>query len=444
MNPALLAELEDWMRIPSVSTGGGEAGDLLRAAAWVTERVRGAGGEAEIVRIGDGHPLAVGELRAGDPNAPTILIYGHYDVQGPGPAELWHTPAFEPTIRDGRIYGRGACDDKGNFLPLLHVACAMASAGELPVNVRVLVEGEEETGGGVVTEWVREDERGADAAIVFDSGMPDPDTPAITVGLRGMVMMDLHVRTAERNLHSGIYGGSVLNALHVLHAVLAEVLPGPDGRLREELREGISEPSAAELESWARLAPGRELIATAGGRPVHAGAGEEYYLRNGADASLDVNRVSGGESRTIVPAEAEATISLRLAPGQDAERMHEVLIGLLRSALPAGAELEASGVHTGAPTLFRPEEPALQLAAEALRRACQAEPVFMRSGGSIPIVAELAARGYPVIVSGFALAEDQIHAPDESYALRSLEWGEAAARELYRSLASLPARPRTV
>jgi len=264
--------------------------------------------------------------------------------------------------------------------------------------------------------------------------------PAITVGLRGMVMLELTVRTAERNLHSGLFGGSVLNALHVLHGAIAEVLPGPDGRLREELREGIGPPSPAELESWGRLLPGDEVIAEAGGRPVHPGAGAEYYERNGADASLDVNEIGGGEARTIVPGEAHATISLRLAPGQDPGRMHEVLLGLLRSALPAGVELEVSDTALAAPTLFRPEEPALQLAAAALRRACGAEPVFMRSGGSIPIVAEMAARGYPVIVSGFALGEDRIHAPDESYSLHSLRWGEAAARELFTALAALPPR----
>jgi acetylornithine deacetylase/succinyl-diaminopimelate desuccinylase-like protein len=438
MDPKLLEDLTDWLRIPSISTGGGDPEEIERAASWVIERVRAAGGDGELVRLGEGNPLAVGELRASDPEAPTILIYGHYDVQGPGPAELWHSPAFEPTIREGRIYCRGACDDKGNFLPLLHVACAMAAAGELPVNVRVLVEGEEETGGGVVTEWIRDDERGADAAIVFDSGIPDPQTPAITVGLRGVVMLELRVRTAPRNLHSGIFGGSVLNALHVLQGILAQVLPGPDGRVREELREGISPPSPAELESWARLLPGDQVIAEAGGRPVHPGAGSEYYERNGADAALDVNQIDGGEPRTIVPGEARATVSLRLAPGQDPARMHEVLIGLLRSALPEGAELEETDSHLAAPSLFRPEEPALQLAAGALRRACGAEPVFMRSGGTIPIVAEMAARGYPVIVSGFAQGEDQIHAPDESYSLHSLEWGQAAAGELYRALATLP------
>jgi acetylornithine deacetylase/succinyl-diaminopimelate desuccinylase-like protein len=440
MDPKLLDELLDWMRIPSISTGGGGERDIERAAQWVVDRVRAAGGEGELIQIGENNPLAVGELRASNPDAPTVLIYGHYDVQGAGPETLWHSQPFEPTLRDGRIFGRGASDDKGNFLPLLHVACAMAGAGELPVNVRVLVEGEEEAGGVAVSSWVGSDERGADVAIVFDSGVPDLETPAITIGLRGAVMFDLVVRTAERNLHSGMYGGSVLNALHVLNGALAGVLPDASGQLREELRAGIEEPSPAELSSWERLPDGRELIEQAGGSPVHPGAGSEYYRHNGADASLDVNTIRGGERRTIVPPEARATLSMRLAARQDPQQMYDVLIGLLRSSLPDGATLEVENLMLAVPTLFSPEEPALKLAADALRRACDAEPVFMRTGGSIPIVAEMAARGYPVIVSGFALAEDQIHAPDESYALRSLELGEAAARELYLALAALPVR----
>jgi acetylornithine deacetylase/succinyl-diaminopimelate desuccinylase-like protein len=439
MDPRLLDELIDWLRIPSVSTGGGDPRAIERAASWVVDRVRAAGGASELVRIGAGNPLAVGELRAADPGAPTVLIYGHYDVQGPGPRELWSSAPFEPEVRDGRLYARGAADDKGNFLPLLHVACAMASAGELPVHVRVLVEGEEERAGEAVGAWVREDARGADVAIVFDSGMPDPATPAITVGLRGMVMISLDVRTAERNLHSGMYGGSVLNALHVLHGLLAAVLPGPDGRVREELRAGIRPPASSEFESWKRLLPGEQVLALVGGRPVYPGAGAEYYERNGADASLDVNQILGGEPRTVVPAHAQATLSLRLAPGQDPERMCATLGELLRAALPEGAELELSA-QRAAPALFDPDEPALRLAADALRRACGCEPAFLRSGGSIPIVAEMSARGYPVIVSGFGLPEDAVHAPDESYALQSLEWGEAAARELYVGLAALPLR----
>src|SRR5947208_1766740 len=248
MDDPLFAELNEWLRIPSISTGEPDPDALRAAAQWAVDRVRAAGGQGDVVDT-TGNPLAFGELRAARAGAPTVLIYGHYDVQSVGDPAAWVSPPFEPTVRDGRVYARGASDDKGNFLPLLHVACEMARAGELPVNVRVLVEGEEEAGGESAIEWVRADSRGADAAIVFDSDMADEDTPAITVGLRGMVMADITVRTGERDLHSGIYGGSVLNAAHVLHAMLAEVVPGPDGRVRPELRAGIEQPAAKERES---------------------------------------------------------------------------------------------------------------------------------------------------------------------------------------------------
>ena len=437
MDRALLDELDDWLRIPSVSTDGGDAPAIGRAAEWALERVRAAGGECELVRSPGANPLVVGELRAGDPAAPTVLIYGHYDVQGPGPLEQWTSPPFEPTIRDGRLYARGAADDKGNFLPLLHVACAMARAGELPVNVRVLIEGEEEIAGRAVVDWVRADERRCDAAIVFDSGMPDAQTPAVTIGLRGIVMTHVSVRTGVRNLHSGAYGGSVLNALHVLLGLLAPLLPDGQGRVREELSEGVRPPSETELASWRRLPPGELAISEVGGRPVSPDAPAEFYERVGARPSLDVNVIAGGEPRTVVPADARASVSLRLAAGQDPQRMRSVIEGLMRDALPAGAELELSS-HVAAPVLFDPGEPALALAVAALERACGVAPVFARSGGSIPIVAEMAARGYPVIVGGFGLPEDALHAPDESYALASLAWGEAASRELYLALASLP------
>jgi acetylornithine deacetylase/succinyl-diaminopimelate desuccinylase-like protein len=335
------------------------------------------------------------------------------------------------------VYARGACDDKGNFLPLLHVACEMARAGELPVNVRVLVEGEEEAGGESVAEWVRADRRGADAALVFDSDMADEHTPAITVGLRGMVQAAITVRVAERDLHSGIYGGSVLNALHVLHAMLAQVMPGPDGRLREELRAGIEEAAPLERESWARLKPGGEVLAEVGGRPLHPGAGPEYYERNGADASLDVNMVEGGEPRTVVPALARAQLSLRLAPRQRSAEIQPVLERLLLSAVPDGADVSFEW-HLAEPSLFDVDQPAIQLAARALERACGVAPVMQRSGGSIPVVAELAAAGIPTVVGGFALPDDAIHAPNESYRLESLRLGAAAARELYLALAELP------
>ena len=297
----LLDELVEWLRIPSISTGGGDPADLRRAAEWAAEHVERAGGSAELVQIGDGYPLAIGDLRATTADAPTILIYGHYDVQSVGDLGAWTSPPFEPEVRDGRLYARGASDDKGNFWPLLHAACALASEGELPVNVRVVVEGEEEAGSESITEWIRADERGADAAIVFDSGMVDAQTPAITVGLRGMAMAQIEVRTGVRDLHSGMYGGSVLNALHVLHGMLAQVVPGPDGTLRDELRAGILPPAEAERIAWERLPPGAQVLSEVGGREAYAGAAAEYYERNGADASLDINQFSGGEPRTLVP-----------------------------------------------------------------------------------------------------------------------------------------------
>jgi acetylornithine deacetylase/succinyl-diaminopimelate desuccinylase-like protein len=434
---ALFDELLEWLRIPSISTGEGDPADLERAATWAVERVRGAGGTAELVRIGAGNPLVIGELAAARPDAPTVLIYGHYDVQGAGPLEAWTSPPFEPTVRDGRLYARGSADDKGNFLPLLHVACALARDGALPVNVRVMIEGEEEVGGQSVGAWLRDDERGADAAIVFDGGMADERTPAITVGLRGIVQLNLIVRTGERDLHSGLYGGSVLNALHVLHHMLAAVMPGPDGRVREELRAGIEPPAPAELESWRRLKPGAEVLAEVGARPLDDRAAEDYYLRNGADASLDVNFVSAGAPRTVVPAEARATLSLRLAPRQRLADIEPVLVGLLREAVPPGVELEIGG-HHGEPVLFDVDSPALRLGAAAIERATGLETAFVRSGGSIPVVADMAAAGIPAIVSGFTLPDDAFHAPNESYSLRSLELGEAAARELLHALAELP------
>jgi acetylornithine deacetylase/succinyl-diaminopimelate desuccinylase-like protein len=435
MSDPLLDDLIDWLRIPSISTGGGLPADLHRAAEWACERVDAAGGDASLL-ITHGNPIAYGELRAKDPSAPTVLIYGHYDVQSVGDAAAWTSHPFEPEIRDGRIYARGASDDKGNFLPLMHAACALAREGELPVNVRVLVEGEEEAGSAAVINWVREDEQGADCAIVFDSDMVNERLPAITVGLRGIVMTTFTVTVGRRDLHSGMYGGSVVNANHVLHAMLAAVLPGPNGVLRDQLRVGITPPAAAEIESWAALPPGAEVLAEVGGTPISAEAGETYYARNGADASLDVNEIVAGEPRTIVPATARATVSVRLAPGQDAATVFAALQGLLLAAAPAGVDVQFD-THLAEPALFGVDTPAMQLAAEGMERATGVRPAFVRSGGSIPVVAEFARRGITTIVSGFALADDDIHAPNESYRLDSLRMGEAASRELYASLARL-------
>lgn len=434
---ALLDDLIGWLRIPSISTDDVDPEAMRRAADWVCERIVAAGGVAVRDETHGGNPLATGELTSFDPGAPTVLIYGHYDVQSVGDESAWTTPPFEPDVRDGRIYARGAADDKGNFLPLLHVACKLAEEGGLPVNVRVLVEGEEEVGGEAVRGWLAADERGADCAIVFDAGPADAHTPAIVVGLRGVIMVEIAVRTAARDLHSGVYGGSVLNALHVVQAMLSEVVPDPDGWLREELRAGIEPPTDAERASWAFLRPGDDVIAEEGGRPLNAGSGAEYYARNGAEASLDVNEIVGGEPRTVVPGTARATLSLRLAPGQRAAEVAAVLENLLRAAVPDGADVEIE-MTAHDPALCDPDSDAVQLSLEALERAVGTAAVLMREGGSIPVVADMLAKGIPTIVSGFSLPSDAIHAPNEHYRLESLRLGERSAYELYAALARLP------
>jgi acetylornithine deacetylase/succinyl-diaminopimelate desuccinylase-like protein len=436
--PPLLDELVDWLRIPSVSTGGGDAEALRRACDWVCERIVAAGGAAEAVAVDGGNPMAVGELPAARPGAPTVLAYGHYDVQDPGPVEAWVSPPFEPTERDGRLYARGAADDKGNFLPLLHVACELARAGELPVTVRFLVEGEEEIGSPSVLRRLREEDPGVDCAIVFDALMADERTPAISVAARGLVSASIEVRTGERDLHSGLYGGAVHNAAHVLLAMLDEVVPGPDGRVREELRIGVAPPVEAERESWRRLRPGAEALEEVGARPVAPEAAGEFYERTGAAPAVDVNMISVGEPRTIVPALARGHVSMRLAPGQRAADMAAELERLLRSAAPDGAKV-AINVELADPARFDPEDPALRLAAQAIERACGTAPALVRLGGTLPLLAILAERGIPTVLSGFVLDADTIHAPNESYRLESLRLGELSARELYLALAGLNA-----
>jgi acetylornithine deacetylase/succinyl-diaminopimelate desuccinylase-like protein len=305
------------------------------------------------------------------------------------------------------------------------------------VNVRFLVEGEEEIGSRSVLKRLGTGEDQADCALVFDTIMVDERTPAITVASRGLVQAKVEVRTAARDLHSGFYGGAVLNAAHVLLAMLAEVAPDAEGRVRPELAAGVAPVSPEEQESWSRLPPGAEAISAVGGVEVARGAGDEFYARTGAAAAVDVNMVETGEPRTIVPAVANANVSVRLAPGQRSEQVGAELERLLRAAAPEGAEVSIE-IDLADPALFDPAHPALQLAAGAMERACGRPPALVRLGGTLPLLAVLAERGMPAIVSGFALPDDAFHAPNESYRLDSLRLGEAAARELYRTLSGLP------
>ena len=436
IDPAWLAELSEWLRIPSVSADPAQADDVRRSGEWVCEFVRGAGGEAGLVET-DTHPLAVGEIRAsaGAADAPTVLLYGHFDVQPPAPLELWESDPFEPEIRDGWLYGRGAVDDKGNSYLLLKAARLLAEEGALPVNVRIAFDGEEEIGGHSIVDFLAADERGADACLIFDSAMPREDVPAFDLAVRGLVYFHVSLRTGERDLHSGMFGGAALNAVHALMQAFEAVVGVPD-----ELRAGVIPPSDEELRSWQELDPGASVLAGAGAMPMDAEAAAEFYKRIYAGPAVDVNGLQGGEAvlqKTVLPVSAEANVSIRLAPGQDVEEIAAAFERLLRDAAPPGAELEIERRSSSPAGLIPPDAPAVRLAQDAFERVLGGARCLLRTGGTIPLVPALADRGIPTILTGFALPGANVHSPNERLLARYVPLGVEAARETLVALGGL-------
>ena len=435
-DPAWLEELYTWLRIPSISADPAHAEDVQEAGRWLRDFVHGAGGEAEI-RQTETSPLVVGELHAsnGASSAPTILLYGHFDVQPPAPLELWESEPFEPEIRDGYIYARGAVDDKGNAFLLLKAAQLLAAEGALPVNVRVAFDGEEETGGNSIVEFLAADERGADACIIFDSGMPREDVPAFDLGVRGLIYYHLRLRTGDRDLHSGVFGGAALNAAHALIRTLDAVVSTP-----EPLQAGVIAPTEEERASWEELDPGDAVLAEAGARPLDETAEEEFYARTVAGPAVDVHGIAVGEpslQKTVLPVAAEANVSIRLAPGQDVEEIDGVFQRLLRDAAPPGADLEIERWASSPAGLIPPDSPAVRLAQDAFERVLGRRPLLTRSGGTLPIVPALAEKGVPTILSGFALPGANMHSPNERLLARYVPLGVATARETLVALADL-------
>ena len=432
MNSSWLDELFDLLRIPSVSTDPAHADDVGAAAAWVAAAIVRAGGTAETSEAG-GRPVVSGTVASNVAGAPTVLCYGHFDVQPPDPVELWHSPPFEPEIRDGWLYARGAADDKGQLWMLLKAAELLAADGTLPVNLRFLTDGEEEVGGTTAAGLVASDPHPADACVIFDTGMLGPGRPVFNLATRGTAYFRLRVTTGVRDLHSGVYGGAALNAVHVLNDALAALLPR-GGRLRDELRAGIEPPSADELAAWSGLEPGADVLAAQGARPADSEAAAEFRLRTWAEPSLDVHSLQAGAPglmKTIVPATADAMFSMRLAPGQSLEQVVPELERIVRGTVPANADLELELLAGCDPGSFDPRVPAIGLAADAFERALGVRPAFVRSGGSLPIVPALAGRGIPTVVTGFDLPDGNIHAPNERLLVAHIEAGVAAARELF-------------
>jgi acetylornithine deacetylase/succinyl-diaminopimelate desuccinylase-like protein len=438
---AWLDELSELIRIPSVSADPAHAGDVVDAAAWVRDFVRRAGGEAELVDTAAAAPLVIGEIRAssGAADAPTVLLYGHFDVQPPAPLDLWESPPFELTVNGEWLVARGVADDKGQLYCVLKAAQLLAEAGDLPVNLRICSDGEEEVGGHSIVDFLAHDERGADAAVIFDGGMTERGIPEFGIATRGLAYFHVRVRTGERDLHSGLYGGAALNANHALMQTLAGVMPR-DGRLPEPLRTGVVPPTGQELADWGTLVAGDALLGDQGARPSDPAAARDFYLRTWAEPAIDVNGIEGGSpqlQKTVLPVMAEANLSIRLAPGQDPEVVAPEVERLLRESAPDGADVEVERWSSARPGLVPADALAVRLAQDGFEQVFDRRPLLVRSGGTLPIVPALADNGIPTILTGIALIESNVHSPNERVLLDYMPKGVDAARACYRAFAAL-------
>jgi acetylornithine deacetylase/succinyl-diaminopimelate desuccinylase-like protein len=436
-------ELAELIRIPSVSADPERAGEVMRAAQWVCDFIRDAGGECEVADW-HGQPLVLGEFRASKnaETAPTVLLYGHIDVQPEDPLELWESDPFEPEIRGDYLYGRGTVDDKGQLYMLLAAARDLAQAGELPVNVRFTCDGEEESGGHSIVEFLEADERGADAAVIFDSGMIRRGLPAFNIAMRGICAFHVVMRTGERDLHSGMYGGAALNAAHALIRTF-DALIAHDGTVAEPLRKGIVPPSEEELEGWRQLPTGADELADQGARPKDPRAADEFYPRTFAEPTFEVNGILSGSpllQKTVLPVEAVANISVRLAPGQKVDEVAPEVERLLREATPEGADIDVQLISAAEPGLVPADSSAIQIGLDAFEKALGVRPALIRSGGTLPIVAALAQKGVPTVITGFGLPDSQVHSPNERLVAEYVPLGIAAARELLLAYAALSPR----
>jgi acetylornithine deacetylase/succinyl-diaminopimelate desuccinylase-like protein len=419
-----LDELKDFLRIPSISTLPEHVSDVQRAAAFVADSLRKAGLEnVEIIPTAK-HPLVYADwLHA--PGKPTVLCYGHYDVQPPDPLELWTTPPFEPTIRDGNLYARGSADDKGQmYMHVKAVEALRAVNGKLPVNVKFLIEGEEEVGGESVAKYVAENpaKLKADVALVSDTSLYAEGIPTLCIGLRGLVYTEIEARGAARDLHSGLYGGAAPNAVFALVELLAK-LKDHSGRIMIPGMYGsVEQPAAAEKQSWASLPFNEQdfLKKEVGSTALTGEKGYSVLERVWARPTLEVHGIAGGftaaGAKTVIPAKATAKVSMRLVPNQDPDKIIAAYKKFVRDNTPAGVEMEVRVLSAGPAIMVNPDHPAIHTAARAFKDIMGRETVFIRSGGSIPIVGDFAKHLHiPTILMGFGLPDDGLHSPNEKY-----------------------------
>ncbi len=434
----LLAELSAFLRIPSVSTLPAHDADCRRAAEWVADELRGLGAH-DIQFLGsDTHPVVWG--RGPEvPRAPTLLLYGHYDVQPPDPLDEWTTPPFEPALRDGRIYARGAADDKGQVFCLLK---AIAEGGRPPVNFRFLIEGEEEFGSKVLfDELAREPQRlRADAVLVADMAYIAPGWPAVYTTLRGICYAEVTVRTAKSDLHSGEYGGAAPNAHEELCRLLGR-LKTADGKIHVPgLYAPVRPPTRAERAAWRKL-PFKEadfLKRRVQARALTGLKNHPVLERLWALPTFEIHGITGGftgtGAKTVIPAEATAKVSLRLVPAQKLATVQKQLAAAVKKLAPRYVDARVRFLHGSDPAQIRLDHPVFRLLDQAFKETVGRGTVPARAGGSIPVVPALAKGGAPILLTGIGLPDDRLHAPDEKLDVEQLWDGIKVFRRFYELL----------
>jgi len=430
--PRFLDELKSLLRIPSISTLPEQKEDCRKAASVLAAELRRIGMENVRLIETSGHPLVYAEWLHAQGKS-TALCYGHYDVQPPDPLEEWISPPFEPTERNGNLYARGAVDDKGQmYMHVKALESLLAADGALPLNVRVLLEGEEEVGGEGIARFVASHppELKADFAVISDSEMFAPGLPTLCVGLRGMIYTEIEVRGARTDLHSGMYGGAAPNPFVALAQILARLKDEHGHILIPGFYDGIIPPSNDELAAWKSLPFDEEQyrVHEVGARQLVGETSYSVLERTWARPTLDVHGMPGGfigaGAKTVIPAKAIAKVSMRLVPGMTPAKSFALYKDYVESIVPPGVDLEVRLIHQGDPCLVPTDNRFMRAATRALHEVWGKDTVFIRSGGSIPIVGDFARHaGLPSVMMGFGLPDDNLHAPNEKFHLQNFRLG---------------------
>ncbi len=424
----LLSELNGFLSIPSISTLPAHANDCRRAAAWLIDQFKALGCPVAQLLEGDGHPVVWAESPRVE-GKPTVLCYGHYDVQPVDPVDEWISPPFQPTVRDGKLYARGAVDDKGQVFTLLKAyQSVLGKNGKPPLNVHFIIEGEEECGGKVIFDRLQaEPHRTAvDAVVVADMGYYAPGIPGIYTGLRGLCYAEIHVRTLQRDLHSGTYGGVAPNAMETLARLLCD-LKSRSGRINvPKLYKAVEAPTKTERKAWKNLPFDEKkfLKEEVTGKALTGLKQFSVLERTWALPTFEIHGIRGGftgeGAKTVIPAQAMAKVSLRLVPGQSYEKVGKWLTRAARKAAPRYAEVEVKLLHGGDPVRCDVSHPAFGVLDDAFEAVVGRRTVPVRAGGSIPVVPELQRSGAPVLLTGIGLPDDGLHSPNEKVNLQQI------------------------